>query len=84
MTGTIPRRTDAFKLRQAISHLLDQVYAIEYAMETFHRKGDRGELERAADSFNDMLGYVDQLGDMITQARSKQGSASDLVAETAS
>jgi hypothetical protein len=84
MTEPNPRRTDAFKLRQTISHLLDQVYAIEASMETFHRKGDRGELERAAASFNDMLGHVDRLGDMLAQARSKLHSGPTLVAETAS
>ena len=53
-------------------------------METFHRKGDRGELERATASFNDMLGHVDRLGDMLAQARGKLHSGPTLVAETAS
>lgn len=43
-------------------------------MEAFHRKGDQAELERASENFNDMLGYVDRLGDMIAEARGKQSA----------
>ena len=77
------RRTDAVRLRQTISDLLDQVYAIERSMDDFHRKGDRGELERAAENFNEMLGHVDRLGDMIADARAKQRASAALVSETA-
>jgi hypothetical protein len=72
MTASTPRRTGAFKLRQTISQLLDEVFAIEHAMEVFHRKGDRHELERATDSLSDMLGHVDRLGEIITDARRTQ------------
>jgi len=41
-------------------------------MDLFHRKGDPAELERAAENFNEMLGQVDALGDMIAEARGKQ------------
>lgn len=41
-------------------------------MDVFHRKGDQAELERAAESFNEMLGYVDALGDMLAEVRGKQ------------
>ena len=50
-------------------------------MEIFHRKGDRGELERAVDNFNDMLGHVDRLGEMITEARAMQRAAAHGVVE---
>ena len=40
-------------------------------MEIFNRKADGAELERAAEHFNDMLGHVDQLGEMIAEARAK-------------
>jgi hypothetical protein len=66
------RRTDAVKFRQTISLVLDQISAIEHSIETFHDKGHRPELERAAAHFNDMLGYVDRLGEMIADARAKQ------------
>ena len=46
-------------------------------MELFHRKSDRGELERAAESFNEMLGSVDRLGEMIAEAR-RQASTADV------
>jgi len=82
MLAPTPRRTGAAKLRQTISDLLDQLYAVEHAMGVFHRKGDRAELERAAENFNEMLGHVDALGDMITQARRQQG-ARERVRETA-
>jgi hypothetical protein len=67
-----PRRTDALALRQTISQLLEQIYAIEDSMEVFHRKGDRADLERAADNFDDMLRHVDRLGDRIAEARGKR------------
>jgi len=44
-------------------------------MEVFRRKGDRGELERASENFNDMLGQIDRLGDMIAEARGQQHAA---------
>ena len=72
MLAPTPRRTDAAKLRQTISQLLDQLYAVEHAMDVFHRKGDRAELERAAENFSEMLGHVDALGDMIAEARDNQ------------
>jgi hypothetical protein len=72
MLAPAPRRTDAAKLRQTISQLLDQLYAVEHCMELFHRKGDPAELGRAAENFNEMLGQVDALGDMIAEARGKQ------------
>src|SRR5215813_12028042 len=67
MLAPAPRRTDAAKLRQTISQLLDQLYAVEQCMDMFHRKGDPAELGRAAENFNEMLGQVDALGDMITE-----------------
>ena len=63
------------RLRQTISQLLDHLYAIEHSMDVFRRKGDRGDLERALENFNDMLGHVDRLGEIITEARSKQPAA---------
>jgi hypothetical protein len=39
MTPATPRRTDALKLRQTISQLLDEIFAIERAMDLFHREG---------------------------------------------
>jgi hypothetical protein len=69
MLAPSPRRTGAAKLRQTISQLLDHLYAVEHSMGTFHRKGDRGELERASENFNEMLEHVDHLGDMIAGAR---------------
>jgi len=76
MLAPAPRRTDAAKLRQTISQLLDQLYAVEQCMDMFHRKGDPAELGRAAENFNEMLGQVDALGDMITEARGRQPAPS--------
>jgi hypothetical protein len=72
MPAPPPRRTDAVKLRQTISQLLDHLHAVEYSMDIFHRKDDRAALARAAENFNDMLDHVDRLGDAIAEARGKQ------------
>jgi len=40
-------------------------------MQLFEKKGDPSELERAAQHFSEMLGYVDRLGEMIADARAK-------------
>jgi hypothetical protein len=69
MLAPTPRRTDAAKLRRTVSQLLDLLYVVEHSMDLFQRKGDRAELERAAEGFNEMLGHVDTLGDMIAEAR---------------
>jgi hypothetical protein len=71
MPAPTPRRTDAAKLRQTISQLLDHLDAVEYSMDIFHRRDDWAELERAAVNFNDMLDHVDRLGDTIAEARGK-------------
>ena len=48
-------------------------------MEIFHRKRHAPALDRAAEHFNQMLGHVDELADMISEARAKQ-RATDTVA----
>jgi hypothetical protein len=82
MTASPPRRTDALRLRQTISQLLEEIFAIEHSMDLFHRKDDRSELDRAADSFSAMLGHVDRLGEMIADARGKR-HATELVSDRA-
>jgi hypothetical protein len=83
MTEATPRRTEALKLRQTISQLLDQIFAIEQSMEIFHRKDDPGELERAVENFNEMLGSVDRLGELIADAGAKQHATPDAVPDRA-
>jgi hypothetical protein len=41
-------------------------------MEIFKRNVDRGELERASDNFNDMLGQVVRLGEMLAEPRGRK------------
>jgi hypothetical protein len=65
------RRTKAQNLRSTISELLEQLHALEHSMQLFEKKGDPSELERAAQHFNEMLGYVDRLGEMIADARAE-------------
>jgi len=65
------RRTKAQNLRSTISELLEQLHALEHSMQLFEKKGDPSELERAAQHFNEMLRYVDRLGEMIADARAK-------------
>jgi hypothetical protein len=65
---TTVRRTDEHNLRQAISDILEQTYAIEYAMGIFYRKGTEQELARASEDFEIMRGAVDRLGTLIADA----------------
>ena len=65
---TTVRRTDEHNLRQAISDILEQTYAIEYAMGLFYRKGTERELTRASEDFEIMRGAVDRLGVLIANA----------------
>ena len=65
---TTVRRTDEHNLRQAISEILGQTYAIEYAMGLFYRKGSLRELERARGDVEDMREAVDRLHGMIVRA----------------
>jgi hypothetical protein len=44
MTEATRRRTEALKLRQTISQLLDEIFAIEHSMELFHANVIRASL----------------------------------------
>jgi hypothetical protein len=79
MTEVTPRRTEALKLRQAISQLLDQIFAIEQSMALFHRKGNPSDVDRAADNFHEMLGHVDRVGELIADARGKRDTTTDVL-----
>jgi hypothetical protein len=59
------RRSNEHNLRQAISEILEQTYAIEYAMGLFYRKGTQRELARAQEDFEIMRGAVDRLGALV-------------------
>lgn len=74
------RRTDADRLRRTISQLLEQAHAVEDSMEIFNRKTHAPALDRAATHFNEMLGHVDELGDLISEARAKQRATNDVAA----
>jgi hypothetical protein len=62
------RRTDEHNLRQAISDILEQTYAIEYAMGLFYRKGSHRELERARGDVEEMRDAVERLREVIVRA----------------
>jgi hypothetical protein len=68
MTERIQRRSDEHNLRQAISEILEQTYAIEFAMGLFYRKGDKKDLARASEDFEIMRSAVDRLGAIINDA----------------
>jgi hypothetical protein len=72
MTQATSRRTEALKLRQTISQLLDQLHVVEHSMELFRRRGNPRELERAAESYDAMLAHVDRLGELLVAARRHQ------------
>ena len=65
------RRTKAQNFRSTISELFGAAARLEHSMQLFEKKGDPSELERAAQHFSEMLGYVDRLGEMIADARAK-------------
>jgi hypothetical protein len=71
---TTVRRTDEHNLRQAISEILEQIYAIEYAMGLFYRKGAERELARAQDDFEVMRAAVDRLGVLIADADQREAA----------
>jgi hypothetical protein len=79
---TTVRRTDEHILRQAISEILEQTYAIEYAMGLFYRKGTERELAHASEDFEIMRGAVDRLGTLIAEA-GEPNEVSSKVAEPA-
>ena len=74
------RRTEVDKLRQTIFHLLEQAHAVEDSMEIFHRKTHVSALDRAAEHFKEMLGHVDELDELISEARAKQRATDDVAA----
>ena len=80
---TTVRRTDEHKLRQVVSEILEQIYAIEYEMGLFYRKGTERELARANEDFDLMRGAVDRLGTLIAHAGQPSQEASSKVAEPA-
>ena len=65
MTEATTRRADEHNLRQAISEVLEQIYAIEYSMGLFYRKGNDRDVARASDDLHDMRVAVDRLGSII-------------------
>ena len=59
------RRNNEHDLRQVISEILEQTYAIEYAMGLYYRKGPECELARAREDFELMQAGVRRLGSML-------------------
>jgi hypothetical protein len=76
------RRTDEHNLRQAISEILEQTYAIEYSMGLFYRKGTERELARAQEDVEVMRDAVERLGVLIARANQPE-DADAKVAEPA-
>jgi hypothetical protein len=66
------RRTDEHNLRQAISEILEQTYAIEYAMGLFYRKGTQRELARAQEDIETMRAAVDRLRAIVASANQQE------------
>jgi hypothetical protein len=66
------RRTSEHNLRQAISEILEEVHAIEYAMGLYYRKGGERDLARAQEDFEILRGAVDRLGTMVGGDREEE------------
>jgi hypothetical protein len=73
------RRTDEHNLRLAISEILEQTYAIEYAMGQFYRKGTYKELLRSTEDLEIMRAAVERLGELIATAEQKDGAPKTVV-----
>jgi hypothetical protein len=79
MTQATQRRTDEHNLRQAISEILEQTYALEYSMGLFYRKGNRRDLERASEEFEVMRTAVDRLGTILAGANQQDAENAKVV-----
>ena len=66
------RRSGEHNLRQAVSDILEQTYAIEYSMGLFFRKGTERELERAQEDYEIMRAGVERLGAIIANAHQEE------------
>jgi hypothetical protein len=66
-------------LRQAISEILEQTYAIEYSMGLFYRKGSERELARAQDDIETMRAAVDRLATIIASANQHEDPRANIV-----
>ena len=76
---TTVRRTDEHNLRQAISEILEQTYAIEYAMGLFYRKGSERDLARAQDDIETMRAAVDRLASIIASTNQHDDAQAKVV-----
>ena len=76
---TTVRRNDEHNLRQAISEILEQTYAIEYSMGLFYRKGSERELARAQDDIEMMRAAVDRLATIIASANHQEDALANVV-----
>ena len=76
---TTVRRTDGHNLRQAISEILEQTYAIEYSMGLFYRKGSERELARAQDDIETMRAAVERLATIIASANQHEDAQANVV-----
>ena len=73
------RRTDEHNLRQAISEILEQTYAIEYSMGLFYRKGNERELTRAQNDIETMRAAVDRLRTIVANANQREDAQANVV-----
>ena len=76
---TTARRTDEHNLRQAISEILEQTYAIEYSMGLFYRKGSQRELARAQEDIETMRAAVDRLRTIVSGADQQEHAEAKVV-----
>ena len=76
---TTVRRNDEHNLRQAISEILEQTYAIEYSMGLFYRKGSARELARAQDDIEMMRAAVDRLATIVASANLHEDAQANVV-----
>jgi len=81
--ATMARRDNQHNLRQVISEILEQIYAIEYAMGLYYRKGAQRELARAQEDFEVLRAAIDRLGAMVADLHEDDEAEPKVVEPTA-
>jgi hypothetical protein len=76
---TTVRRTDEHNLRQAISEILEQTYAIDTRWASSIARAQRRELARAQDDIETMRAAVERLATIIASANQHEDAQANVV-----
>ena len=71
------RRTHLTRLRAEISQILEQIFALEQAIQDYARKRDPTDLARATRDYDAMLAHVDHCGELLRALRRESASITE-------